>query len=170
MSLSRQRGSSLPLLLPCISLQSAFCYTAYLCTCAFCRVAYLYCPSAPVASVVPRTSIVPPHLRLLSCRVPLLCLRTFGFYCVAYLHCASVLWLLSRYVPPHWAFCYAAYPCTCIVDRLRTSTLSQWIACGPLIRTKLTVLLCATDSQIHRSDHAPERSRLHRFTSKFTFI
>jgi len=51
---------------------------------------------------------------------------------------------------------------------LRTSALTLWIICEPLIRAKLTVLQCATDIQIHRSDHAPERSRhINRFALSF---
>ena len=120
------------------------------------------CRSAPYPSVALRTTALSPSAELrtstqihtvLSVRVRtsalfLLCLCVSphrAFFCSTYL----ALRLLLHCVPPHCVFSCTAYP-----------ALTPWITCKPLIRAKLIVLQFGTDSQIHRSNHAPKRSRL----------
>ena len=130
---------------------------------------------APAASIAPRTSTVPQHQRLLShrvpthlrlqsCCVPLLCLCTEP----SITPCTSTLGLFLRCVSPHCAFFCSAYPRTAPFSVLRTPALAPLITCEPLIRAKLAVHRCVTDSQIHRSDQALERSQLiNRFAFQF---
>ena len=122
--------------------------------CATPHYAFYY---AAYLRTVPSAALRTSALCLLLYCVPPLCLRNCAFYCAAYL-CT---------VPSVALHTSAPVPFT----GLRTSTLALWIACGPLIRAKLTVLQCATDSQIHRSYHALERSRLiNRYAFNFTLI
>lgn len=145
---------ALHLLHLCVSPQRALNWTAY---------------PRTIPLNAPRTYTVPPHPLLLSRRVLSLCLRSYCFYRATYFHRVSAptasvaqhttaLLLSLHFEPPHLGFCRAAYSRTAPSSGMRTPVLAPLIAWAPLIRAKLAVHQCATDSQMPRSDHAPERS------------
>ena len=110
----------------------------------------------------------------LSCTAPhLVCLctaylHTYAFCCAVYLHIVpsatlrtSSLCLLLRCVPPHLCLLLCCVPPHLrLLLRCVTLHLHLLLRCVPLNRARLSVLQCATNYQIHRSDHMPKRSRL----------
>ena len=150
---------------PYVYPQRDFYWTTYPRTCVFNRAVYFYGAPTPSASIALRTSAVPSQPLLLSCRVPthsgllplrvhLLCLRTR----TSITPHTSTLGHFMHCVPSQFLSVYPAYLRTGTFSVLRTPALSQWMICVPWIRTQVTVLLCATDGQIHRSDLVPEIS------------